>query len=566
VRLLENRVSKVYMVRRVFNFVYREVRGLHQAAYILAFFAFGSQILAIIRDRLLAHNFGAGIELDLYYAAFRIPDLLFVLFASVLSVYVLLPFVNKASQTHGTKAGAAILSQVFTVFLIAYIAIAVIIMLLAPVLTGYLFPGFSEQSTELVLLMRILLLQPLLLGISSLFGVVTQMNHRFVLFAISPLLYNIGIIFGISMLYPVFGLVGLVAGVVIGAFGHLMVQVPFVRKSTFAFSLVRTFDWKLLCQVLSVSIPRALTLSVNQIVLLVLVGMASFMAVGSVSTFQFAFNLQSVPLAIIGMSYSVAAFPTLSYLYAKEDHKGFNLQLVTAFRHIIFWSVPIIALVVVLRAQIVRVLLGSGAFDWADTRLTAALLAIFVFSLLAQAVLLLLIRAFYAGGKTLLPLVVAVCSGIVSILIAFLLRDVYFAHPELATTLQNIFRLENVSGAEVLVLAIAFICGQSLQVIVMVLASRKTFLVSYTPLIHLFYQAIVAGVAGGLASYIALNEVVDGINQNTFIGVLLQGAVAGVVGIAIVIIVYRLLGSAELKEIYRSFQTKIFKTDIVKPQ
>jgi hypothetical protein len=136
----------------------------------------------------------------------------------------------------------------------------------------------------------------------------------------------------------------------------------------------------------------------------------------------------------------------------------------------------------------------------------------------------------------------------------------------LATTLQNIFRLENVSGAEVLVLAIAFICGQSLQVIVMVLASRKAFLVSYTPLIHLFYQAIVAGVAGGLASYIALNEVVDGINQNTFIGVLLQGAVAGVVGIAIVIIVYRLLGSAELKEIYRSFQTKIFKTDIVKPQ
>ena len=77
------------MVKRVFNFVYREVRGLHQAAYILALFAFGSQILAVVRDRLLAHTFGAGTELDLYYAAFRIPDLLFVLFASVLSVYIL---------------------------------------------------------------------------------------------------------------------------------------------------------------------------------------------------------------------------------------------------------------------------------------------------------------------------------------------------------------------------------------------------------------------------------------------------------------------------------------------
>jgi len=149
------------MVRRVFNFVYREVRGLHQAAYILAFFAFGSQILAIVRDRLLAHNFGAGIELDLYYAAFRIPDLLFVLFASVLSVYVLLPFVNKTSQTHGAETGAAILSQVFTLFLVAYVLIAAIILAIAPVLVAYLFPGFSEQSSELVLLMRILLLQPL---------------------------------------------------------------------------------------------------------------------------------------------------------------------------------------------------------------------------------------------------------------------------------------------------------------------------------------------------------------------------------------------------------------------
>jgi peptidoglycan biosynthesis protein MviN/MurJ (putative lipid II flippase) len=198
--------------------------------------------------------------------------------------------------------------------------------------------------------------------------------------------------------------------------------------------------------------------------------------------------------------------------------------------------------------------------------LTAALLAIFVLSLLAQAILLLLIRAFYAGGKTLLPLVVALCSGAISVLLAFALRDVYFAYPEMAVTLQNLFRLENVSGAEVLVLAIAFMAGQFLQVIVLVLASRKTFLVSYKPLIFLFYQAALAGVAGGLASYIALNEVVDGVNQDTFIGVLLQGSVAGLAGVVVVIAVYKLLGSPELKEIYRSFQTKIFKTDVVKPQ
>ena len=112
------------MVNRAFNFVYQEVRGLHQAAYVLALFAFGSQILAIVRDRLLAHTFGAGVELDLYYAAFRIPDLLFVLFASVLSVYVLLPFVNKHTELDTPQAGGSVLSQVFSIFLVVYVMVA----------------------------------------------------------------------------------------------------------------------------------------------------------------------------------------------------------------------------------------------------------------------------------------------------------------------------------------------------------------------------------------------------------------------------------------------------------
>ena len=133
------------MVKRVFNFVYQEVRGLHQAAYILALFAFGSQILAIVRDRLLAHNFGAGAELDLYYAAFRIPDLLFVLFASVLSVYVLLPFVNKYNETESCKSGVSVLSQMFTLFLYVYVVIAVLLAVVAPWYVPHVFPGLEWE-------------------------------------------------------------------------------------------------------------------------------------------------------------------------------------------------------------------------------------------------------------------------------------------------------------------------------------------------------------------------------------------------------------------------------------
>jgi putative peptidoglycan lipid II flippase len=554
------------MVKRVFHLVYREVRGLHQAAYILALFALGSQLLAVVRDRLLAHNFGAGGELDLYYAAFRIPDLLYVLFASVLSIYVLLPFVNRAVEEKGAVAGTAVLSQVFTLFLWVYVAIAGLLALFAPMYVSVVFPGFTGRYEELTILLQLLLLQPLLLGISSLCGVVTQMNHRFVLYALSPLLYNIGIIFGIVALYPIFGLMGLAIGVVLGAIGHVLVQLPFVAKSEYAFSLVPRINSTLMRQILAVSIPRALTLSINQIVLLILIGMASVMAVGSVSVFQFAFNLQSVPLAIIGVSYSVAAFPTLSTLFAQRDQQGFNTQLLTALRHIIFWSIPIIGLVIVLRAQIVRVLLGSGAFDWSDTRLTAAMLAIFVISLVAQAILLLLVRAFYAGGKTLLPLVVALGSGIVSILVAVFLQGLYLHSPEIQQYFDSLLRLEQVLGSEVLMLAFAFVCGQFLQLGVLLAVSVQTFSISYRPLGWLVIESLLAATAGGITAYITLAFLVDGINQETFIGIMIQGVVAGLMGLIAVGLTYLATGAPELREVYRSFQVKLLKTEVLAPQ
>jgi putative peptidoglycan lipid II flippase len=554
------------MVRRVFNFMYREVRGLHQAAYILALFAIGSQLLAVVRDRLLAHLFGAGAELDLYYTAFRIPDLMYVLFASVLSVYVLLPFVSRYTEEGGPSAGAKVISQVFTLFLMFYAVMALVLMVTASLYVPKLFPGFVDQAETLTTLIQILLFQSFLLGISSLCGVITQLTHRFVLYAISPLLYNIGIIFGVAVLYPFYGLSGLVAGVVLGALGHLLIQIPFVFKSEYRFGINFTFDWVLMREVLAVSIPRALTLSVNQIVLLVLIGMASSMAVGSVSVFQFAYNLQSVPLAVIGMSYSVAAFPTLSTLLSKNKHQEFNQQLLTALRHIIFWAVPIAALVIVLRAQIVRVLLGSGAFDWGDTRLTAAAMALFVISLIAQAVLLLLIRAFYAGGRTFTPLWISVVSSAVSLCLAIFFRHLYLADATFQASVERLFRLEGVGGTEVLMLTLAFVIGQFLQLIIIMITSAYAFRIDYRPLIRLSAEALLAALAGGFSAYAALLFVVDGINQDTFIGISLQGLVAGIMGMTAIILVYRVLKAPELFEIYRSFHSKIFKTDVIAPQ
>ena len=140
------------MVQKVLHTMYREVRGLHQAAYILALFTFGSQLLALVRDRLLAHHFGAGIELDLYYTAFRIPDFFYVLFASTLSVYVLIPFIARKSEENTNESARNLFSQIFSLFLVLYVLCAGIAMLCAPIIVEYVFPGFVSQSETLILL------------------------------------------------------------------------------------------------------------------------------------------------------------------------------------------------------------------------------------------------------------------------------------------------------------------------------------------------------------------------------------------------------------------------------
>lgn len=554
------------MVKRVFQMVYKEVKGLHQAAYVLGMFAFGSQLLALIRDRLLAHQFGAGVELDLYYAAFRIPDLLYVLFASTLSVYVLIPFVASRIKNDDASEARLLLSQIFSGFLIVYTSLALVVWILAPYILPYVFPGLHAHMAELITVTRILLLQPLFLGVSSLYGVVTQLGHRFVLYAISPLIYNVGIIVGIIFFYPLFGLSGLALGVVLGAIGHLLVQVPLVKESSLAFSFTKNISWSLLGSILKISIPRALTLAMQQLVFLVLIGIASLMAVGSVSVFQFAYNLQSVPLAIIGASYSIAAFPFLADLFAQKKMDAFRLHIVTPLRHIIFWSVPAVGLIITLRAHVVRIVLGSGAFNWADTRLTAAVLALLSVSLFAQAINLLMVRAFYAGGQTRIPFFVTLFGSVFAVALTFFLHILYLQSPEFVSALQTFMRLEGVSGSEIVIIGLAYSVAICVQTSVLMFLAIRRFNLPALWLFPNMSRAIAASLVGALCAYVTLNFFVEGINETATLGIFIQGFLGGIMGIMGIFGTYYVLKSPELHEIYISFHTKVFKTNVVAPQ
>ncbi|TSD02646.1 MAG: Integral membrane protein MviN [Parcubacteria group bacterium Athens0714_16] len=554
------------MVKKILFLFSKETSGLHQAAYLLAFFTFISQILALVRDRLLAHTFGASSTLDIYYAAFRIPDIILVFAASVVSISILVPFlVEKINE--GTEVGHDFIRHVFTAFFIFIVFISAIVFFIIPYITNIVFPGIVDPKSvqELIMLTRILLLSPIILGLSNLFSSILQVFKRFFAYAIAPVLYNVGIIVGIIVLYPIFGIKGLAYGAVLGALMHFFVQVPIVIKKKFLPSFVFPINLGYVKKILWNSLPRTFTLSTSQLTILVLLGMASVIQEGSISIFNFSNNLQSVPLALIGASYSLAVFPMLSKFFADGDRKKFLDHIITAVRHIIFWSLPITIMFIVLRAQIVRTILGSGSFSWSDTKLTAASLAIFVVSAVAQGLILLFIRGYYASGNTKKPLLINTISAILIIVFSFLLTNLFVSNNFFRFFIESLFKVEWLSGSEILMLPLAFTLGTIINMTMFWFMFQKDFGKFYNLVKKTLLHSFSASIISGFIAYKFLDVFDNLFDIRTLVGIFMQGFLAGIIGIISYIIILKLLKNEELEEIWSSVRDKIWKINIVAP-
>lgn len=547
------------MMVKFFSAMAKEVRGMHEAAYLLAGFALASQLLALVRDRILASSFGAGHTLDLYYAAFRLPDFLFATLASLLSLYALVPVLSKLEREDEGLV-VSFLRDVLWVFFAAMAVVCAIAFMLVPALVHALAPGLADDPASrasLVTLIRILLLQPILLGASNTIASFTQLRHRFVLYSISPLLYNVGIIFGALVLYRYLGVAGLAWGVVLGAFMHLMIQVPFfvsqrpARRITFVQTLLHLRD------ILLLSVPRTLALAAGQISLLIIVALASFLAPGSIAIFTFAFNLQAVPYTIIGVSYSVAAFPTLARLFAAGQGEEFAGYVEAALRHIVFWAMPATVFIIVLRAQLVRVILGAGQFDWAATRLTAAALALFVLSLAAQSVTLLIMRAYYAAGETKKPLYRGIVDIVVSVGSSLLLVALFHSSAFTRDFVESLLRVSDIPGTTVLMLSLGYTLGALSQCIVGLSMFFRSFKIQTGRLKRLLWQSFAASVLGASVSYGVLALLGATGNIQHTLEVFAQGLIAGVLGLLATTLILWLMKNAELKEALAAFSRRL---------
>ncbi len=515
------------MVRSILERIAAPVRGLHQAAYLLAGLTLASQALALLRDRIFAHTFGAGQVLDLYYAAFRMPDLVFALVSSLVSAYVLIPRIAGMDREKTRQ----LLSESTLFLLLVGGLICAVLAVFMPQFLALLYPNFvvSTHQTEFLLLARILLIQPILLGLSGIISSVTQVHRRFMLFALSPLLYNLGIIFGAVLLYPLWGLPGIGIGVVIGAVAYLGIHIPVVMNAG-VMPRFRLPTFSLMFSVVRDSVPRSLALGVNSIMILILTAIASRLGAGGISVFTFASNLEAVPLALIGSSYAIAAFPALSEALSLERRDEFMNILSASSRHIILWSVTALGLIAVLRAHIVRVVLGSGAFDWNATRLTAALLAILAVGLVVDALELLFSRALYAARQSWRPLLYQLAGATFTIVLAVVFLAL--PHSTLVEPMASFLKVDDVTGTPILLLAFATILGQFFLVGLSLFALRKIAPGLGSTLISSFIDGCVGAFAGGAAAYVTL--VFEGgiAPLTTLISVFTQGFVAGIVGLA----------------------------------
>ncbi|MBT6033987.1 MAG: murein biosynthesis integral membrane protein MurJ [Candidatus Jacksonbacteria bacterium] len=389
-------------------------------AITISFFTIIAKLLALVRNQLLAFEYGAGNITDAYYAAFRLPDLvsntLFVGALSVAFIPVFVEFIAQGEKVLQKGDHWKIANALLNTLLVIIIAVIVVLGVFAPSIIPHLVPGFDEQTlATTVSLTRLMLVGVFFLALSSVFSGILQSYRRFHLFALAPVLYNVGLIIGI-VLAPRFGISMLGIGVILGAALHMLIQAYDVFRIGYRYQLVIDFANIHVKKIIFLMIPRMLGMIGNQLNQVVNTIIASTLITGSVAVYYWAFDLQSAPYGIIAIPYAIAAFPVFAQAFAKNKNEEFVSHFSTILRRILYIIIPASILILILRAQLVRLILGYGQFDWEDTVMTIRTLSLFIVSLFAQGIIPLLARSFYARHNTKTPVVVSLISIVINII------------------------------------------------------------------------------------------------------------------------------------------------------
>jgi len=420
--------------------------SIFSAAVVIAFTYGLSMLLGILRERLIVARFYACCRqsLDVYYAAFRLPDMIFQLVVIGALSAAFIPVFSEYLAKSQAEA-YQLSSSLINLLLVFFLVLAVIIFIFAQPFSALITGNFTARQVSLMAAMtRVMLLAQIFFLISDFFSAMIQSHQRFLLPSLSPIVYNFGIILSVWFFSGTLGLWSAVVGVLIGSFWHLLIQIPLLLKLGYHYSF--SFDWRNsgVRRVIKLMLPRTLGLAASQIEATVSVFLATSLSAGSLTIYYLAQRLADLPVRLLGTSVGQAALPALSLQLAQNKMEEFKKTMAQSFSQIIYLALPVTALFLVLRVQLVRFAYGAKSFPWVATISTGRTLLAVTLSIFSQSAIQLLVRGFYALHDTDTPFLAGFISVMINIGLALLflfgLRLEIFGLA-LAFSLANFFNL-----------------------------------------------------------------------------------------------------------------------------
>jgi putative peptidoglycan lipid II flippase len=391
-------------------------RFVPEGAAILSALIFGSYLMGLVRDRIFAGTFGAGAELDAYNAAFVLPELLFDVLVEAGLAAAFIPIFVKLRATQADPESANRFGRsILTLGVVVMGVGSIVLLVFADAFTGWIAPGFAGEQRELyVALFRVMLVTQVLFAASLTLGQVLLAEQRFFWYGVAPLLYNAGIVIGTVTLSGSIGIFGPAVGAILGAAIHLGSRFIGLRGSSFRIRLGWGASRSSLREFIRLTVPKLVSQPVEPLAFLFFTNVASGLAAGSLSVFNYARNFQSLPVSLVGVAFAIAVFPALSAAYARGDRRGYLRLFGTNLVSIVGLTVVSALAMVVLGELGIGILLGGGAFGPDDVARTAAVLAAFALSVPFESVAHLLSRAIFATRQTVLQALASIAGLVIT--------------------------------------------------------------------------------------------------------------------------------------------------------
>ncbi|MEI7603934.1 MAG: lipid II flippase MurJ [bacterium] len=497
--------------------------SITSAALVMMIAILGVKVTGFLRQALYSQSFGS--QLDVFYAANLIPEVIFNIIALGSINAVLIPVMTKAIAKEGNVKASHIFSSIINVGILVLTISSILMAIFTPALVDYaqqlkLIAKFNGvQLDQLVIMMRLLLISPAILGMSSVISAMLHIKRHFLITQLSPLVYNLSGIFALFTFVPFFGIYGLAYGVILGSVLHLVIQIPSFKSININYSF-KAFDLKnkYTKDTGRLMAPRLFSLAGEQIVFIVQTIIALFFPLGAaLYTFRNAMLIRDIPISLFGVTLAQAAFPTLSAAATDNDITNFKKYFIRTFQQIVFFVAPFTAFILVLRLPIARMAfgVGDGQVSWDDTKVTAMIIFFMALGILWMALVNLMVRAFYSLSNTIIPVVVSLVCVTIEIVLSLGFANMfsYLSDTELSHFF-NIFKdhnlwelltSPNINGKGAIIgVALASAIGSFIQIVILSYFLSKKIRVFKKDFFIALGKKLASAILLGISAYITM--------------------------------------------------------------